>query len=196
MRVQSDDFETRETMKRIKQVVLFCCLSFPVLTQAQTNWLQLLPPPFESISLTVSTNLFGTVSTNAVDPEPNGKVWRKPRKINSYLHPGAAWEMRSYPVTGGHGHQACYDANGILITKGVAAGTADFAEPYSHPLRHQEEDVKPFIRALQLDGNPCQYVTTMGLISDLNRPMMYQGRFIDMYIERRPATPTGTRPHQ
>ena len=61
------------------------------------------------------------------------------------------------PNSRGHGHQACYDANGFLITTGVAAGSADFVAPTKRGgfIGHQAEDVHPFIRALQLDGNPC-----------------------------------------
>lgn len=199
------DLKKRKAVKRMKRIALFCYLSLPFLARAQANqaWLQLLPPPFESIALTVSTNLFGTLSTNAVDPEPNGDFWYPPTSINTYLHPAAMFEMRSYPVTGGHGHQACYDANGILIRSGVSAGTADFVSPYVKVLwgaittlnpstEHREQDVYPFIRALQLDGNPCLPQTRL-VPKTLDRPMIYQGPHLNAYLQCRPPLPTGTR---
>ena len=187
----------------MKQIPLFCCLTLSVLAQAQNPqaWLQTLPPPFESIEIRVSTNTFGSVSTNAIDPNPKGspRLWRKPEKINSYFHPGAAWEMRSYPVAGGHGHQACYDKNGILIRSGVSAGTADFVSTVNSSGRimpsvgHRNEDVWPFIRAAQLDGNPC-LPNSVTVPTDFKRPMMFQGSHLDMYLKVRPPLPTGTRP--
>ena len=149
-------------------------------------WTLTLPQPFDSID----------VSGKLVSPDPN--AWPKLKECDSYLHHDAAYDMRSKKMTGGWGHQACYTANGILITEGVAAGSADLAEPYSSPIRHQELDVKPFIRALQLDGNPCLAVTEKWVgvvfISDLKRPMIYQGDYLDQYLKCRPATPTGTQP--
>ena len=193
--------EKKKTMKRMKPIALFCCLAFPIVMHAQANqaWLQTLPPPFESIAIRVSTNWLGSVSTNAAHPDPNGKLWTKPKKINTYFHPGAVWEMRSYPVAGGHGHQACYDANGILITQGLGAGTADFVSTVNSwgwtvpSLGHREHDVWPFIRALQLDGNPC-LPNSVDIPTDLNRPIMFQGPHLDAYLRFRPPLPTGTRP--
>lgn len=196
------DLKKREAVKRMKRIALFCYLSFPFLARAQANqaWLQFLPPPFESIALTVSTNVLGTISTNAVDPEPDGDLWKRPVAINSYFHPGAAFEMRSFAVTGGHGHQACYDANGILIRSGVSAGTADFVSPYNSwgvlkwwDTGHRNADVYPFIRALQLDGNPC-LPNNVEVPTNLDRPMIHQGAYLDTYLQRRPPLPTGTRP--
>lgn len=188
-------------MNKMEQIALLCCLSFPVLAQAQTNqtWLQLLPPPFESIVISVSTNAFGSVSTNAVDPEPNGNFWTKPKRIKTYFHPRAAFEMRSYPVAGGHGHQACYDANGILIRSGVSAGTADFVSTVNSwgwtvpSPGHREHDVWPFIRALQLDGNPC-LPNHVDVPTNLKRPMIFQGPHLEAYLLLRPPLPTGIRP--
>jgi len=190
-------------MDKMKQIVLFCCLLVPILAQAQNpqSWLQTLPPPFESIEIKISTNLLGTVKTNAVDPNPKGspRLWRAPERINNYFHPGAVWEMRSYPVAGGHGHQACYDANGILIRSGVAAGTADFVSTVNSaglivPSEgHRNEDVWPFIRAAQLDGNPC-LPNRVWAPTNFKRPMIYQGPCLDMYLQVRPPLPTGTRP--
>ena len=190
-------------MKKMTRIPLFCCLALPVLAQAQNPqvWLQTLPPPFESIEIRVSTNIFSSVSTNAVDPNPKGspRLWRKPQKINTYFHPGAAYEMRSYPVAGGHGHQACYDKNGILIRGGVSAGSADYVSTVNSAgwpilsIGHRDQDVWPFIRALQLDGNPCE-PNSVDVPTDLKRPMMFQGPHLDMYMKVRPALPTGTRP--
>ncbi len=102
--------------------------------------------------------------------------------------------MRSGPITGGHGHQATYDANGVLIETPIAAGTADIAAPYyaNDMLRartgdkHLTQDVQPFLRALQLDGNP---VLPRDINRNLNRPCIYMGLNTDKYVEKRPVLP-------
>ena len=159
-------------------------------------WTLTLPAPFTSIAVN---------SGNPVDPEPNAHLWEEPTPKDTLLHPNASFEMRSLPVTGSHGHQAMYDAKGILITSTVAAGTADFVAPYLKiPLTggitmprlstgHLRYDVYPFIRALQLDGNPC-WPNSTATPTTLRRPMLYQGDYLNQYIQCRPITPTGTRP--
>ena len=120
-------------------------------------------------------------------------------KNNTYLHHDAKYEMRSGPVSGGHGHQATYTADGVLIGSPIAAGTADIAAPYyaNDMLRartgdkHLRQDVQPFLRALQLDGNP---VLPRDIYRNLNRPCIYKGSNTDKYIEKRPVLPTGTQP--
>ena len=159
-----------------------------LLRNADISWTLALPAPFTSIPLDGKS--------------PDKSVWKNADKSKSYLHHDAAWDMRSKPVAGGHGHQATYNAQGILITAGVAAGSADFVAPTITGALgggHNEQDVKPFIRALQLDGNPCLpvYVKTGvfgDFISNVKRPMICQGDHLNAYLERRPATPTGTQP--
>ena len=102
--------------------------------------------------------------------------------------------MRSGPISGGYGHQATYDVNGMLIRSPIAAGTADMAAPYhaNDTLRartgnkHLKQDVQPFLRALQLDGNP---VLSTDINRNLSRPCIYMGLNTDKYIEKRPVLP-------
>ena len=102
--------------------------------------------------------------------------------------------MRSKPVSGWHGHQAMYDDQGQLITAPIAAGTADLFAPYNsidwpYPdADHREQDVYPFIRALQLDGNPV-HPKNKKFPTDLTRPCIYVGSNTDKYIEKRPVLP-------
>ena len=88
--------------------------------------------------------------------------------------------------------KATYDENGLLITQGVAAGTADKCGPYAqgNALRlstgHRFLDVHPYIRALFLDGNP-----TLPGSEDypviLCHPPVWQGDYTIKYLECRPA---------
>ena len=156
-------------------------------------WTLTLPPPFDSIAV---------ANGIPTDPEPwkilGPNIWVTPTEEKTYLHHNAPFEMRSYPVTGDHGHQAMYDAQGILITETIAAGTADFVSTINQlgrrvpSLGHRRHDVYPFIRALQLDGNPC-LPKSPSVPKTLNRPVLYQGSYTDKYIECRPPVPTGTR---
>ena len=117
------------------------------------------------------------------------------------MHPKAVYELRSKPVTGGHGHQATYDAQGYIIPETIKAGTADFAFPATYIKlkrleKHREKDVKPYIRALQLDGNPVHPIDSSGNIStfwtrNLTLPPLRVGPFTQQYLQRRPTTPTG-----
>jgi len=107
--------------------------------------------------------------------------------------------MRSNPVSGKHGHQAMYDENGLLIESPIAAGTADLFAPYNSidwpyiDSDHREEDVYPFIRAVQLDGNPV-HPNYKKFPTDLTRPCIYKGSNTDTYIEKRLILPTGVQP--
>ncbi len=157
---------------------------------ADMSWTSGLPQPFSSISIDPGT-------AEPVDPEPGPPgQWGTPHRIASFLHHDARFEMRSSPVAGGYGHQATYDANGVLIEDPIAAGTADIAAPYHADgvlrvigaLKHREQDVLPFIRALQLDGNP---VHSTDINRSLTRPCLYRGSHTDKYIDRRPVLPTG-----
>jgi hypothetical protein len=158
------------------------------------SWTTNLPPPFSK--LTLSTNAEQEVSAD--DPEPSvfGGHWHPPESKNSYLHHNGKYEMRSKPIASYHGHQAMYDAHGILITEPIAAGTADFFAPYNSinwpywDRDHREQDVYPYIRALQLDGNPVHPNSTFAP-TNLNRPCIYKGVKTDEYFEKRPVLPTG-----
>ena len=109
------------------------------------SWTSTLPQPYSAI--TIGSGL-------PQDPEPGApRLWGDPHAIDSYLHHDAKFEMRSVPIGDeGHGHQATYDLNGILITNAIAAGTTDIYAPYySNGLirprtTHREEDVKPLHR--------------------------------------------------
>ena len=94
------------------------------------------------------------------------------------------------PLT--QGNQACYDANGNVITNTIAAGTADRYAPYDNyglirlNDNHREFDVCPFLQAIILDGNPC--IPNDFLIpTNLDRPCLYQGSFLNKYLECRPT---------
>ena len=119
--------------------------------------------------------------------------------MDTYLHHDAKYEMRSNPVSGEHGHQAMCDVNGLLIESPIAAGTADFFAPYKANGKakwnsnHREQDVYPFIRALQLDGNPV-HPNYKKYPTNLTRPCIYMGSNTDKYIEKRPVLPTGKQP--
>jgi len=156
------------------------------INSANMDWTLTLPPPFTSID----------ISGKLVSPDKN--KWETPEKKSTYLHHNAVYDMRSERVTGGYGHQACYDAKGFLITNTIAAGTADLVAPYWKGMpvfakEHRNEDVYPFIRALQLDGNPC-LVKTLTIPKTLSRPCVYQGDYLDQYLKCRPIIPTGTQP--
>ena len=152
-------------------------------TYADTGWAKSLPQPPRR------------------EPARQTASWYAPGTPGAYMHHDAAKDMRSKPVSGGHGHQATYDHAGMLITNGtIAAGTADFVSPESMwngtQQAHREQDVKPYIWALHLDGNPGRPDNTTGLAtslvpSRLSRPCIYQGEYIEHYMELRPSTPTG-----
>lgn len=163
---------------------------------ASTAWAASLPKPYTK--LTIGVDAAGVKT--AVDPEPGSPgEWSPPRPLNTHLHHGAAYEMRTeVGVAGEHGHQATYDENGSLIRVGIAAGTADFKRPYTTVFwtkvpnfaRHLEADVLPYIRALQLDGNP---VKAVDVYRNLDRPCLFMGEHTLAYLLRRPTTPSGTK---
>jgi RHS repeat-associated protein len=85
--------------------------------------------------------------------------------ISTSTHPGASGCIRK-KGSGNATQQCCYDRSGDLITGGVGAGTPDLNNP-----NHEDSDVKPWLCAAELDGNP-------GEIKD--------GPHIREYIARRP----------
>lgn len=152
----------------------------------ETNWLAELPAAYRALAAP-TTNWLGVVSR---DPEPiTTNLWaNKVDRPGKFMHHTAAWQMRSNATLHGHGHQACYDTADDIILTGVSAGTADFGgNPtlWDHEI-HVTEDVDPFIRALQLDGNPCQRRLT-----SLTHALIYDGGYMIKYRECRPSIPNG-----
>lgn len=149
---------------------------------ANLLWTATLPQVFSTIIVS---------NTVPVDPESGApNQWKRPSTVNSYMHHDARYEMRSEPV-GSHGHQATYNSAGVLIASTIAAGTADRVSPAYNASSHKYRDVHPFLRALQLDGNPVLPVPLALMPFDITRPCIYQGVNTDTYISRRPTIPTG-----
>ena len=128
------------------------------------------------------------------DPEPDTcDNWETPDDLAAdyHYHPGAAYEMRTEALEGEgqtQGNQATYDSSGKLITTGLGAGTADRVSPSTDRSDHRDVDVKPFIWAAQLDGNPVEGTTVvfLDIPENLTHPLMYHGEKLDEYLERRP----------
>ena len=164
--------------------------------------------PFEQLDFNTWRTRNANLSwTSGLPPSPRHKPvsetqeWYGPETPGLYMHHGASFEIRSKPVSGGHGHQATYDQAGYLVTNGtIAAGTADYASPESafdgSMSNHREMDVKPYLLAVHLDGNPGRPDNLTGLIPEvvparLSRPCIYQGTNINHYLTLRPSFPTG-----
>ncbi len=151
--------------------------------KADTAWLQELPPVFNRIETIPESDGY----LPRPDQNFNPYFYGVPKEINTRFHPDGYFEQRSYATPGGHGHQVCFDEGGVLLESGVSAGSADKAAPFPanlNPLPHVEADVKPFIWALQLDGNPTRQDGT-----NLTWPIMHEGIFAGRYLEVRPALP-------
>ena len=148
---------------------------------SNTNWIETLPKPSPRINIT--TNFWD----NVVCSYPNASFsdfWGDASEVgSSYLHHNASFSARSVTIPGGHGNQACYDINGNIITSTIAGGTADYAAGKVSSFRsHIREDVNPYLDALQLDGNPGE----IDWFNEIQRPCIYQGIYLNKYIERRP----------
>ncbi|MBQ7721758.1 MAG: hypothetical protein IJT64_02490, partial [Kiritimatiellae bacterium] len=156
---------------------------------ADTSWVNTLPKPYAKLQIS-SSWLWGESATpvNPSNPDP----WNSPSKLSGYLHHDSAWEMRSKADAEGHGNQACYDANGDIVLGGIGGGTADyFSGTIDTVFSHVREDVNPYLNALHLDGNPGD----TGWANGISRPCLYQGDYLDKYIERRPIIqPEGEQP--
>ena len=147
---------------------------------ADTSWVNTLPKPYAKLQIS-SSWLWGESATpvNPSNPDP----WDSPSKLSGYLHHDSAWEMRAESETSNHGNQACYDANGDIVLSGIGSGTADFAPGnWKYVDSHIDEDVNPYLHALHLDGNPGD----TGWFNGISRPCLYQGDYLEKYIERRP----------
>ncbi|MBP5544928.1 MAG: hypothetical protein ILM98_12690 [Kiritimatiellae bacterium] len=165
--------------------------------QNPTNatWFGTLPKP--------PSKIFVSASGAATLPSAASANWNAPEPFptNYFMHPKAAYELRASSLFNEHGHQATYDEQGNLITDSIKAGTADFSTPYPtvsglRPLNHRDNDVRPYVQALQLDGNPILPVDSSGNIStfwmrNLSRPPLRVGPFSQQYLQRRPTTPSG-----
>jgi len=154
----------------------------------ETNWLAELPAAYNN-TFGTTTNWLGVINTQA-HPEPNGDsvFWETRDEPGKFFHHTSKWEMRSVRTAGKHGHQACYNVVGVVVTTGVSAGSADFGHWknfYRGGPSHVEYDVEPFVRALQLDGNPCKRIN----LKHLDHAIIYQGANIDKYLRCRPANP-------
>ena len=97
-------------------------------------------------------------------------------------------------------YQSFHDDTGCLIVQTIAAGTSDKVSPASlwdgSITEHRNQDVTPYIRALQIDGNPILTDNATGLFPNgvptrFTRPCIFQGNETDAYLIRRPPTPTG-----
>ncbi len=161
-----------------------------------TDWFDCLP------------QVYGDLPSNS-DPEPSEPVscgsnqvccpdqlWEVADSANgNNFHPGAAFAIRSEPIDVGTdpraGHQATYDGFGRLIFRGLGTGSADRSHPSdlfgsdSHP----NLDVKPFVWAAQLDGNPV-----IQRVTNLDRPLVRFGTHLQNYFLARPALPSSSFP--
>ena len=162
---------------------------------AETNWLAELPAAYSALGPWTNHTVYITSPSGGLisferedfsDPEPAAtNLWAGIDGLGKFIHHTAARQMRSHRTPGGHGHQACYDTNGVIILSGVSAGTADFGAALLGTVsEHKEFDVKPFIRALQLDGNPCRQS-----MKSLTHAIIHQGGNVGKYLQCRPAIP-------
>lgn len=145
--------------------------------------------------------MFSKLDNGNADPEPScllfgccdPQLWESPTTLGNLYHPGATYEMRSETPAGLPGHQTTYDGSGKLITTDLAAGSACRAAPASltdpFSLAHISEDVWPYIRAAQLDGNPVEASPSIFVPATLTKPLMYRGAKLDQYLVVRPAVP-------
>lgn len=142
-----------------------------------TDWLEELPALYNSITLDHG---------DPDDPEPVGcNLWKNPKSKNTFYHPDGYFEMRSEKTSGGHGHQAFYSDTGGLIRSGISAGSADKEAAFPmqlNPFLHVNADVKPFLWAAQMDGNPVQENGTT-----MTEPILHEGIYLGRYFEVRPA---------
>jgi len=151
------------------------------------GWLNELPPMFWNIETTVQPDGF----LLRPDRNFNPYLYAVPHELNTRFHPDAYYEHRiQIQTAGGHGHQVCFDEQGAVILFGVSGGSADRAAAF--PARptatpHVNQDVTPFLWALQLDGNPAEQDFTT-----LTAPILHEGVYIERYLECRPAVPTAT----
>ena len=148
------------------------------------TWTTTLPKPCHSLTFINGGVLAGTGAT--------GK-WSSPDtiEVDSYMHHNAVYEMRTN-MADTHGNQATFDGSGAIITSSIRAGTADLYAPYNERgkliwnFRHRDNDVYPYIIALQLDGNPTP-PTRQWAPQKLAHPALFQGEYAGKYLTCRPT---------
>ena len=153
-----------------------------------TAWIPL--PPSH---LDISTNTAGTAEATIPTYFSGHSSWSSPRPISAstHMHHTAKYELRTETIDQS-GNQATYDAEGRLITKTIAAGTADYYQPYDvfgnlRPNgKHRRFDVLPYVRALQLDGNPGHPFSVF-VPTNITHPCLRQGTNLDQYLFCRPC---------
>ena len=155
------------------------------------TWTNSLPRVYSALGV-------GNSDPEPPPPPPNRcENWQSPDSLNKHYHPGASYEMRTEALGSEktQGHQATYDRSGRLITSGLGAGTADLWTPRTGQYRmHGDEDVKPFIWAAQLDGNPVEGTTILffDVPVNLTHPLMHRGAKLDQYLGLRPIKASQT----
>lgn len=139
--------------------------------------------------------------------------WSIPKRIPkdepNHFHPDARFEMRTrwnVPNDGQtclvfscFGHQAIYDDNGVLIVEGISAGSADRGAPIISLFTHSSSDVRPWLIAAWLDGNPTHFNTQLtrpqswrldrgflGQLKHLSEAPINSGPNLKEYLELRP----------
>ena len=148
------------------------------------TWTTSLAKPCHSLVFSGGKAVAGTGATGKWS-SPDNEIGK------SYMHHNAVYEMRTN-MADTHGNQATFDGTGAIITSGIRAGTADFYAPYNSlgwfrpDSLHRDNDVRPYIMALQLDGNPV-VPTKQWIPKKLNRPALYQGATTDKYLVCRPT---------
>jgi hypothetical protein len=158
--------------------------------EADMGWLNELPALYWRFSFEQE----GTIDPTLVpiDPEPancDPQRWKGFSDSDTYYHPDGYYKARSEETQNGHGHQAIYTQNAVVIKSGVSAGSADKEVPFPtnlNPAPHVNADVKPFIWAAQLDGNPVEEN-----VQTMTAPLLHEGSNIQRYFERRPAVANG-----
>ena len=148
------------------------------------TWTTSLAKPCHSLFFSGGKAVAGTGATGKWS-SPDNEIGK------SYMHHNAIYEMRTNMAVM-HGNQATFDEAGAIITSGIRAGTADFYAPsnslgwFRPDFLHRDNDVRPYIMALQLDGNPV-VPTKQWIPKKLNRPALYQGATTDKYLVCRPT---------
>lgn len=183
---------------------------------ADLSWLDDLAPSYaklpEPVTVTIEADpangLFNDVVTHSEqspDDDCDWSPWKVPGAQDSYYHPDSYFEVRTEVLEGmlfsnAPAHHACYNENRFLILPVVngdliSPGSADRVAAFTSggtPSGHLNADVKPFIWALQIDGNPAVGVDLNTALSD---PIMFQGVELKAYARLRPAiVPAGIIP--
>jgi hypothetical protein len=155
-------------------------------------WTAWIPRP--PASLDITTNASGVVTASIPATFTDHASWSSPHSFgpSDHMHHDAKYELRSETVDQS-GNQATYDADGNLITVTIAAGTADYCQPFDYfgnprwDPEHRNTDVYPYVRALQLDGNPGCPVPKSWTPRNISRPCIRQGQNLDRYLFCRPC---------